>query len=147
MTEPEPVQSLQNEGLLEFLGEHLPPGGDPELEGVFPDHPEAEGMEGVNLHRGARREEFPGPVPHLGGGLLGKGQGEDPVGGNLLFPDKVGELGGGDPCLSGAGAGKDDEGAVRMFHRPALVIVQFVREGCTWLVHLETPTDPSCRSC
>ena len=62
---------------------------------------------------------------HLGGGLVGEGDGQDGIGRDALFLDQPGDAAGDDAGLAGAGAGEDQQGALRGLHGGALFGIQF----------------------
>jgi len=65
---------------------------------------------------------------HLLGRFVSKGDREDGVGGHAFFADEPGNAAGDYACLSGAGAGKDEQGTFRSFNGGALFGIQIVDE-------------------
>jgi len=73
-------------------------------------------------------EELVDALGHFAGGLVGKGDGEDGVGGYAFFLDEPGDAAGDDAGFAGAGAGEDEERPIGGFHGGTLFRIEFFEE-------------------
>jgi len=73
-------------------------------------------------------EQFVHAGSHFSGRLVGKGDGEDGVGGHTFLLNEPGNAGGDDASFSGACASKDEQGAFRGLDCGSLFGIQVVSE-------------------
>ena len=127
---------LELEQVLAQEDHDLRPGQDPDvgrqpqLQREFADQPVAERVErGDRRVRVAVGHELVDPDLHLGGGLVGEGQGQD-----LRRPggprgDQPGDPAGDDLGLAGARPGDHEERTAAMDHGPALLRIEAMEQG------------------
>ena len=114
-----------------------------DLQGVLAHQPVAEGVEGGDLHVGvAVGHQGVDALLHLGGGLLGEGQGQDLLGARLALGDEVGDAPRDDGGLAGAGAGDDQEGTGLVGDGGALLVVQAVEDARAYHLRSTIPKAP-----
>ena len=94
--------------------------------GVLPQETGAEGMEGAHRHAVERPPlaETLNPLPHLAGGLVGEGDGQDTIARHAQRVHQVGDAMSEDARLAGAGAGHDKHRALRGKDGFLLLLVQ-----------------------
>ena len=92
--------------------------GEPEQLGLAPKEPRGERVEGADPEPGRIPLEQPAdPVLHLAGGLVGEGDGEDPLGRDAVPVDQRGDPHGEHAGLARARAGEHQHRPVDVLHR------------------------------
>ena len=95
--------------------------------GLAPQQPRREGVKGPDPEsRRVAGEQPAHPLLHLAGGLVGEGDGEDPLGRHAVAVDQQGDPGGEHPGLPRAGAGQYQQRAVHVLDRLTLRRVERV---------------------
>ena len=109
-------------------------GGDAQGLDVAAQDAHAEAVEGGEQGFGqrARAEESVDSLGHLGGGLVGEGDGEDGVGADAALLDEVGDAVSDDARLAGAGAGEQQHGAVDGLNAFLLLRIHVVEKAGHW---------------
>ena len=96
-------------------------GAKSQLVGVLAQDAHAHGVEGAHPHAtGAAGEQGVQALAHLGGGLVGEGDGEHLPGAHALVGDHVGDAVGEHARLARAGAGEHEQGSARALGRLTL---------------------------
>ena len=78
-------------------------------------------------------------LAHFLAGLVGKGDGQDGVGGNAFFADQPGNAAGNHAGLAGTGSGKNQQGTFRGLDGGALFGIQFGNELLQSVVRGKSP--------
>ena len=106
------------------------PGREPEPVGVAAQHPHAGAVERGHPHAlGHRPDQAAHPLPHLGGRLVGEGDGQDVERRQTVAVDEVGDAVGQHPGLARSGPGHHQQGAADVGDGVALGRVQALQQG------------------
>ena len=101
---------------------------DPQRLDIAPQHAHAEGVKGGDerLGQGRVAEKLLDALGHLGGSLVGEGDGEDGVWRDAALLDEVSDAVRDDARLARAGSGEDEHRAVDGFDGLTLLGIEFV---------------------